>query len=98
MAKLKMNFRGESNGLHRMAQEIMPQPRESVAAQRCPSEASNRIQQGCSISAETFGNGASTLTKAVAAKRVAIGVCCAAAHGRRATVLRCNPPTAMSSI
>src|SRR5437867_1761564 len=45
------------------------------------------------MSAETFGNGASTLTKEATAQPVVIGECCVAAPGRRAIVSKCNPPT-----
>src|SRR5207244_12116315 len=98
MARSKMNFRGENNGHHLMAQETMPPPQGDAAAQRCRSEVSSRSRQVCTISAETFGNGASTLTKEAAAQPVVIGECCAVAPGRRAIVWKCNPLIATSSI
>src|SRR6266481_1597526 len=92
MAKLKTNFRGGNNGLRPMAQEIITHSQGVAAARRCRSEVSSLTHQACTISAETFGNGVSILTKAARAQPVVIGECCAAAPGRRAIVRKCNPP------
>src|SRR5947208_7138884 len=98
MAKSKMNSRGENNGRPPTAQEIMLHPRDAAAAERCRWEVSSQIQLGCTISAETFGNGASTPIKEAPAQPAVIGVCCVAAHGRQGTVWKCNRPIASLSI
>src|SRR5439155_25545309 len=88
MARSKTNSRGGNNGLPPMAQEIISQPGDDAAAQRRRSEVSSRIRQACTISAETFGNGALTLIKEATGQPIVSGGCYAAARGRRATVLK----------
>src|SRR5438552_7092856 len=94
-AKLRTNFRGANNGHRQTAQEIMRELQESDAAQRCPLEVLSPIRQAYTISAGTFGNGASTPIKAITVQLVAIGECCAAAPGPQGIVSKCNPPTEM---
>src|SRR5882672_6631683 len=94
-AKLRTNFRGANNGLRQTTQEIIREHREGDAAQHCPSEILNPIRQAYTISAGTFGNGVSTLIKATTVQLVAIGECCAAAHGPQVIVSKCNPLTEM---
>src|SRR5216683_116212 len=94
-AKLRTNFLGVNNGLRQTTQEIMQEHREGAAPQRCPSEVSSPIPSACTISAGTLGNGASTLTKTTTVRPVAIGECCAAAHGPQGIVSKCNPLTEM---
>src|SRR6476660_10568790 len=94
MVKLRMNSRGGNNGRRPMAREIMLQPRDAAAAERCRSEVSSRIRLGYTTSAETFGSGASTPIKEAPAQPTVIGVCYVADPGRQAIVWKCNPPIA----
>src|SRR5215510_9470478 len=89
-AKLRTNFRGVSNGLRQTTQEILQERREDAAPQRCPSEVSSPILSAYTISAGTFGNGASTLIKATTVRLGAIGECCAAAYGLQGIASKCN--------
>src|SRR6267142_6091103 len=92
MARLRTNFRGANNGLPQTTQEIMREHREGAAAlQRCQQEVLSPIRQAYTMSAGTFGNGVSTLIKATTVQLVAIGECCAAAHGPQVIVSKCNP-------
>src|SRR4051812_2525744 len=94
-AKLGTNFPGVNNGPGQMTPEIMRELRESDALQRCPSEVLSPIRSAYTISAGTFGNGVSTLTKAATVQVVAIGGCCAAAPGPQVIVSKCNLLTEM---
>src|SRR5437762_5338793 len=94
MVKLRTNSHGENNGLYPIAQEIMSPLPDAGAAPRYRLELSSQTQSVCTISAETFGNGASTLTKEVTTQLAVTGACYAAAPGLRAIAWKCNPPIA----
>src|SRR5437763_16561076 len=92
MVKLRTNSHGENNGLYPMAQEITSPLPDAGAAPRYRLELSSQTQSVCTISAETFGNGASTLTKEVTTQLAVTGACNGAAHGVRASARKGNPP------
>src|SRR5215208_279690 len=94
-AKSRTSFRGANNGLCQTTREIIQERQEGDAPQRFLLEVLSPIRQDYTISAGTFGNGASTPIKAMTVHRVAIGACCAVVPGPQGIVSKCSPLTEM---